>query len=266
MLPILFQLGPITIYSFGLTLGIGFLIAMFTIYRESRKQYIDEEKVFDVVLLTVIGGLIGARLFYIIEHFDNFGFHLLNWLLVNARPGFSLWGGIGVGLAVFLLWVRREKLHVYKLFDLVTVGIIFSFIFGQFGGFLAGLEIGTPTNLPWGVIFFSTLKRHPVSLYSAIASILTLIIIFQLKSFYTKKRIPAGSLFFTFVVLESFLLFWIAFFKEDAIVIGRFFRVDHFVYSVLFLTGTALLYKRVGRSVKSDLIFIKEKLYEKVSR
>lgn len=265
MLPILFQLGPVTIYSFGLLVALGFLLAMFLIFREAKKEYLDEEKVFDVVFLTIIGGLLGARLFYIIEHFDRFGFHFLNWLLVNARPGFSLWGGVGAGVAVFLLMCKKRKLPVYKLFDMVTAAIIISFIFGYSGAYLSGQEVGTPTNLPWGVIFFSTLKRHPVGLYQTIITIIVLLITLKLKKIYEKKRVPAGSLFFSFVIIESILAFPIAFLKEDVIFTGQFFNVDHFVYFVLLLVGSILLYRRLGRNLKNDLLFIKRRINEKIS-
>lgn len=275
MLPVLFQFGPITIYSFGLLLALAFLVATFLIFRQAQKEYLEEEKVFDVVFLSLISGLLGSRLFYIIEHFDSFGFSVLNWLLINAHPGFSLWGGLGVGLAVFLLSVKKEKLPLFKMFDMVTNALLASFILGYLGLFLSGGEVGTPTTLPWGVVFFSTLKRHPVALYKVLATLITLITIIRLNIYFKQKRIPVGSLFFSFVIIQSLLLFLIAFFKEDVIVIGRFFKLDHFIYFVLLLTGVVLLYKRLGRSFRADLILLetkiknlvtaKRKVHEKVS-
>lgn len=253
MFPVLFRLGPFTIYSFGLFLALGFLLSTFLIYRQAARWYLDKEKVFDTVFLSVIGGILGARLFYIIEHWDNYGFSILNWILVNARPGFSLLGGIGSFLSVFLLRVKKEKLPLYKMLDLLTVPILVFFIFGEIGAFFTGVEIGTPTRLPWGVIFFSTLKRHPVSLYKALTSVLILILIVRLKFFYTKKRLPQGSLFFTYVAIQAFLLFWIAFFEEDVIVILRIFKIDQLVYLILTVCAGIFLYKRIGRNFKSDL-------------
>lgn len=260
MLPVLFRLGPITLYSFGMLLAIAFLVSTFLIFREAKKEYLDEEKIFDVVFLSLISALVGSRLFYIIEHFDSFGFSILNWLLVNAKPGFSLWGGLGVGLAVFLLSIKKEKLPLFKMFNMMTVSLLLSLMLGYLGLFLAGGEIGTPTTLPWGVVFFSTLKRHPVSLYKVFASLLTLIILLRLNLVFRQKKIPAGSLFFSFIIIQSFLLFLIAFFKEDAIVIGRFFKLDHFIYLVLLLVSSVLLYKRLGRSFKGDLLLLKTKI------
>lgn len=262
MLPILFALGPFAIYSFGLILAVGFIISLFIIYQEAKKEYLDEEKVFDVVFICLFASLIGARLFYIIEHFDAFGFSPLNWILINAKPGMSLWGGIGIGLAVFLLSLKKKKLPLYKMLEIITVPVSLLFVFGEMGSFLAGTEIGRPTNLPWGVIYFSTLKRHPVGLYRALSSLLVLLILLKLRPVYNKKRVPTGSLFYTFVLIESLLFFLITFFKEDVLLITNTFEIDHLVYFSLFITGGILLYKRIGRSFKSDLLLLRTKLFK----
>ena len=118
MYPVAVQVGPITIFSFGLLLGVGFLLFTFLVFRSICKQYLDEEKVFDVIFLSTISGILGARAFYIIEHFDLFGLNFLYWVLINAKPGFSLWGGVGVSLAVFLITVKNRKLPQFQLLDI----------------------------------------------------------------------------------------------------------------------------------------------------
>ncbi len=274
MLPILFKIGPLPIYSFGCFLALGYVVFTFLIYQGAKKEYFDEEKVFDVVFLSTIGAILGARLFYIIEHFDSFGFSFLNWILVNAIPGFSFWGGIGVGLSILLLSSRKEKLPLYQILDLLTRPLLLLFIFGEIGAFLAGNEIGLPTKLPWGVIFFSTLKRHPISAYQVIASLILLVIFLRLGKIYKQKKMPSGSYFFTFIILQSLLLFIIAFLKEDAIVIGRVFKIESFLYLAIIFTTVVIFYRRLSRNLKNDLLLLKtkfiknlkpKKTYEKIS-
>lgn len=264
MLPILFKLGPITIYSYGFCLALGYLIFTFLVFRNIRREYFDEEKVFDVVFVTTIMSVLGARLFYIIEHFDTFGFSLLNWILVNARPGFSLWGGLGVGLAFLLLMVKRTKLPLFQMFDLITIPLAVLYIFGEIGSFLAGSEVGLPTNLPWGIIFFSTLKRHPISLYEVIFSILLLVFLLRLKVVYASKKTPSGIYFLSFLISESLILFLLTFLKEDAIVVGRFIKIDHIAYFAIILAGVIVIYQRLGRNLDHDLVLLKTKLLKKV--
>lgn len=266
MLPILFSIGPINFYSFGLCLAVGFLIFLFLIYRGIKLDYLDEEKVFDAVFVASISGVLGSRFLFIIEHFDNFGFSLLNWVLINIKPGMSLWGGIGIFSAVFLLSIKQKKLPHYKMLDLITIPTLVLFIFGKLGTFLAGGEVGTPTKLPWGVIFFSTIKRHPVSIYQVILAVLVLVVIIKLKDWYLKKRLPAGSLFYTFVIILSVLLFLIAFLREDVIVIGQRFYLDHLIYLLLIISMSIFLYLRLGRNLKNDLKAIRTKINKTINR
>ncbi len=257
MLPILGQLGPITFYSFGLMLTLAFLVGTFLLFRQTKDKYLNEEKVFDVVFSALVAGIVGARLFYIIEHFDNFGFSLLAWLSVTGWPGFSLWGGLGVGTAVFLLATKKAKLPLFEMFDVIIQPLLVAFILGNFGLFLSGGEIGTPTSLPWGVVFFSTLKRHPVTLYKIVATLFTLFLMTKLKTYFSQRRLPRGSLFFSALTIQSFWLFLITFFKEDVAIIGSFFKLDNLVYFMLIITSSLLFYKRLGRNWQKDLLLLK---------
>lgn len=263
MLPILTKIGPLPVYAFGFFLALGFVISSFLIYRQAKKEYLDEEKVFDSVFASLIFAFLGARFIYIIEHFESFGFSPLKWLLINAKPGLSLWGGIGIGLSVFLFRIRKEKLPYFKMLDLITIPLNVSFMFGYISAFLAGNHIGTPTSLPWGVIFFSTVKRHPVGFYEFISAVITLIIMIYLQRLFIKKRNPSGSLFFSFMIIQSILLFLIAFFREDVIVIAKVFKTDHFIYFGTLISGSILLYRRNGRKIKSDLLLFKSNILNK---
>lgn len=259
MNPVTAQVGTVSVFSLGLLLAIGFLIFTFLVFIEIRKIYLDEEKVFDVIFLSTIAGILGARAFYIIEHFDIFGFNFLNWILVNARPGFSFWGGIGTALAVFMITVKNRKLPQYQLLDIFTIPLSVLITVGYFGAFLSGVDIGKPTQLPWGIVTFSTLKRHPIGLYQSLASFIVLFIMIKVKKVFTKSKVNAGVLFCVYIMIESFILFLIAFLKEDDIVIGRALTDEQFMYILVITFAFVLLYIRLGRNVKTDLNIVKSR-------
>lgn len=260
MRPVVTQIGPVTIFTLGLLLGLGFLFFTFLVYREIKKAYLDEEQVFDVIFLSTIAAIIGARTFYIIEHFDSFGFNFLNWILVNAKPGFSIWGGVGSALAVFLITVKNRKLPQYQLLDIFVIPFATLLTIGYFGAFLGGVDIGKPTTLPWGVVTFSTLKRHPIGLYQSLTSLLVLIAMIKLKKILEIRKSSAGVLFSIYIMIESFILFLIAFMKEDDIVIGRAVSDEQLIYLIVFLASCALLYIRLGRNLKTDLNLLRYRL------
>lgn len=258
MNPVIAQIAP-GVFSLGLLLAIGFLIFTFFVFVEIRKQYFDEEKVFDVIFLSTIAGILGSRVFYIIEHFDSFGFNFLNWILLNARPGFSFWGGIGTALAVFLITVKNRKLPQYQLLDIFTIPLSALITIGYFGAFLSGVDIGKPTQLPWGIVTFSTLKRHPIGLYQSLASLVVLLSMVKVKMIFNKNKVNAGVLFYVYIIVESFTLFLIAFLKEGDIVIGRALLDEQFMYILVITFAFVLLYIRLGRNIKTDLNILKIK-------
>lgn len=260
MLPVLLKIGPLPVYTFGLLLGIGFLISLFIVYRFAKKEYFDEEKVFDTVFLSILVGFLGARLVYIIEHFDIFGFNFLDWILINARPGLSIWGGVGVCFSVFLLSVKKGKLPLYKMLDMITIPTVVLLIFAYMGAFFAGSVVGTPTIMPWGVIFFSTIKRHPVSLYQAIFAIFTLVLLIRLKEIFQNRKMPAGSLFYSSVFIIAFFSIVSSSYKETMILLFDFVKGDHLIYLLLFLLSGILLYQHIGRNLKNDVLIIFNKV------
>ncbi len=260
MFPVLFSVGPIVIYTYGFLLALGFLISLFLIFRFSLRKYLDEEKVFDAVFIAMFSGIVGARIFYIIEHFDKFGFVFWRWILVNSYPGLSLFGGLCIGFAVLLLMARSYKLPVNTILDMISIPLLVALMFGQLGAFFGGTMIGTPTKMPWGVIYYLTVKRHPIGLYAFIGSLIVLAAVSYLSAVYRGKKFYDGSLFYTFVLLETFVLFWVAFFKEDAIVIAEIYRIEQIAYVLIFLISLLFLYLVSKRSLRQDLSGIKSNI------
>lgn len=168
MLPLLFTVGPFTVYTFGFLLGIGFFFASFIIWRRLRELGLREEKIIDGIIFCALLGLFFSRVFFIIHHFQDFGALLSRWILLRRYPGISFWGGIGGFFLGLFLFCHFQKWNFWRIADEVTFGMLpFLFLF-QLGAFFDGSEIGKPTGMPWGVFFPGSLVRqHPVSLIMA---------------------------------------------------------------------------------------------------
>src|SRR5688572_21933484 len=142
MYPKLFQIGPIPVYSYGTLVVIGFLLALWRALRVSARRMETEpegsprrirpDDVFDLGLMMLLVGLIGARLTFILLSENK------NWLdaLKHWQSGLSLHGSLLFGI-LFLIWFcRRRKLSILAVGDLAAVSFPIAYAFGRIGCFL----------------------------------------------------------------------------------------------------------------------------------
>lgn len=169
MYPILFRIGDFEITSFGVMVAIAAIVGTWVFYRELRASGLPGDAS-DAATWGVLGGLVGAKIFWAIEHratgpmFD----------LLISRGGLSWFGGFAGGLLTGILVIKRRHLPVLKVVAAATPALAIGHAIGRLGCFLVGDDYGYATTLPWGVAFPDglppTLERvHPTQLYEAFA-------------------------------------------------------------------------------------------------
>lgn len=172
MHPILFQIGPVTLYSYGLMIAIGFMVAITLASRRAKRLGLDPERIQSLGLVTLVSGLVGGRLGYVVLYWD---FYLQNPLEILRldHGGLVFYGGLGLGILMGLLYIRRSKLPMAKTVELMIPPLVLAHALGRIGCFLNGCCYGKFTDLPWGVAFPpETLHRHPTQLYEFAALLL----------------------------------------------------------------------------------------------
>lgn len=176
MWPVLFSIGSWSVSSFGAFLALGFLLGIFLVWRLCRAWDLDEEKILDLTLLTFIGGIIGARIYFAIENWQYFANSPLNLILINKIPGLSFWGGfLGGWLTLFFL-ARRKRLDFWLLADIASVGFLGGLILSEIGCFLGGCNVGIPAKAFFAVTMVGFLdKRWPVQPVEAFLLTLSLL-------------------------------------------------------------------------------------------
>lgn len=206
MFPVLLTVGGISVSSFGIFLALGFFWGVFLIWRLARAWDLDEEKVLDLTLLTFIGGLIGARIFFAIDHLNYFISSPLDLLLINKAPGFNFWGGFLGGWLSLFLFARRFKTNFWQLADIALVGLLGGLILSNVGCFLGGCNIGIPSKFFLAVNMVGTIgKRLPVQLLEAALLGLVLIRIWS-KATHFHQRGKIVSSGFIYIGLIKLLL------------------------------------------------------------
>jgi len=142
MLPILFSIGPIKIYTFGVFLVLGFFWSLFILWKNIRLTSYKEEEIFDGLFISLAVGLFFSRLFYVVLNFSDFGFDILKFILINGYPGLSLYGGLfGLFLSLWL-FLNGKKIKFIEAIDYFITPVFIALFFGKIGGFLSGVEMG----------------------------------------------------------------------------------------------------------------------------
>jgi phosphatidylglycerol:prolipoprotein diacylglycerol transferase len=143
--PFAYQLGPIYFTGFGLAVLLAFVIAQVICQRELARRGHDPAPIADLIFAAVIGGLLGAKIYYVFLTGDITTF----W----SRGGFVFWGGLIGGILAVLFIIKQKRLSVQRIADVAGIGIAAAYSIGRTGCWAVGDDYGRPWNSPLAVSF-----------------------------------------------------------------------------------------------------------------
>lgn len=142
----------LSVKSYGFMMVVGFLAAVTLIRRLSVKITPDPQLITNAALYSLIGGVVGARVFFVIHYWENFADHPIEVFHI-WKGGLELYGGVVMAVAIILFYLIYHKLPIRRYLDILAIGLMLALVFGRLGCFLNGCCYGKPTDLPWGVRF-----------------------------------------------------------------------------------------------------------------
>ena len=152
MYPVLFKLGPLVIYSFGLMLAIAFLTALNLFGKEVKRRNWDEKHVTWISMIALIGGVVGSKLFSIFEDWSVFIQNPVRTFF--SASGLTFYGGFILATLGIFIYLRKHKLSFYAFADMIAPVVFLAYGIGRIGCQLAGDgDYGIPTKLPWGAYY-----------------------------------------------------------------------------------------------------------------
>jgi len=192
-----FYLGPFFLYTWGLTVAIGVLAAVWLASRQLAKQNkISENQFWNLTILLVIAAFIGARVSAAFEYWSYFSTDPL----AVFRPwegGFSFFGGaVGAVLAGYI-WSKKNKVSYLYIGKLFTPAWLVGLFFGRIGCFLIHDHLGKPTSLPWG-IYVQGANRHEPAGYEAIMILIIIVILSVFRKKLGKNIFPISLMLYSF--------------------------------------------------------------------
>lgn len=155
MFPTILRIGPIAIRSYGLMMMIGFLLALWTAARRAEKSGADATFIVNLGLLSLISGIIGARVFYVIHYLDDF----LDspspiWSVLNLTAGgLEFYGGLFAAIVCVIVYLLAKRKPIRWYLDILAPSIMLGLAFGRIGCFLNGCCWGKVSSLPFAVRF-----------------------------------------------------------------------------------------------------------------
>lgn len=208
---VLFKIGSFEIYTYGVMLVIGFLTGIGYAIRRNKSGTISNDTILDFSIYLLLGGVSGARFFYVLLHLSDYLPHPISML--NLRQGGLAWhGALLGGFIAFLLFSRKRKIDLYEFLDLCAPCVMLGLAIGRIGCFMNGCCIGTETTSSWGLIFRDAgyLKPHyPTQLFELL---LDLVIVFLLV-WWEKRKKFSGELTLFMFTLYSIARFIVEFYR-----------------------------------------------------
>jgi len=240
MYPRLLELGPITVYTYGVLLAAAYLLGLKLAMVRAKSRGLDEARVLDLGIYIIISAPIGAKLLLLITDFQTFKTDPRE-LLTLARSGGVFYGGLILAVTVALWYIRRVALPLWTTCDMFAPGIALGHVIGRFGCFFAGCCYGKPTTRPWGITFTDPFAAanvgtplgvplHPTQLYEAGAEFLILVFLLTTER---KGRPFAGRTFWLYMLLYAVSRFIIEFFRGDERGAVGIFSTSHFISVLL---------------------------------
>lgn len=262
MYPKLFQLGPITIYTYGFLLAVAFLLGIWLTARFAKREGIHEDTIWNIGLLIMVSGLLGSKILLIVTDWDYYRQHPgALFSLSTLQSAGVFFGGLLLALVACAWYFRRKNLPPWKTADLFAPGLALGHAIGRLGCFSAGCCYGRDTHVPWAVIFTDPsahvqtdvpLNRplHPTQLYEAVAEAIIFLFLLWLR----RRKSFDGQVVLMYLILYSISRFGIEFYRADerGSLFGGLLSTSQFISLLLLPAAVIVLVLRSRSKVQSS--------------
>jgi phosphatidylglycerol:prolipoprotein diacylglycerol transferase len=253
--PRLFHVGNFSLPSYGLLVATGVLVGLSVSVRMARRQGIDPEQTWNLGILVVLSGILGAKILLIINDWSYYSAHpgeIFSLGTLQAGGVFS--GGFLAALAVAAWYVRRHHMPPLATCDVFAPGLALGHAIGRVGCFAAGCCWGKPTDQPWGITFSSPLAHawvgtplgvplEPTQLFESAVELVNFFILYWL----IKHKKFDGQVIGAYMFLYGFARYFLEFIRDDpgrGTVFGGAMTGTQLISILLVLGGGALWLRR----------------------
>jgi len=214
---IAFQIGKLSVHWYGILVATGFLAGLWTASRRAARDGISKESVQDIVPWLIVGTILGARTLYVISYWrEEFASNPFPAVFAVWQGGLVFYGGLVGATLAALIYVRRKKLPLWKMADVLAPSIPLGYAFGRIGCLMNGCCYGRECHLPWAITFppghpTAGVPVHPTEIYD---SLLSLCFYGFLAWLYRRKKFD-GQVFAAYLIGYAILRSFVEYFRGD---------------------------------------------------
>lgn len=211
--PIILSIGHFHLRWYSLIVMLAIGIGFWLVIKEAGRKGYTKDAVFDLGVWVVVGGMIGARLFHVIDHWPDAFSKDPGRIFAIWEGGLAIWGGIVGGLITLAIIAWRKHWNLARLLDTFAPGVVLGQAIGRVACIITGDSVGKPTNGPFGLAYTSPdamvpqlgVFYTPTPIYEILLNSAIFVVLWRLR----KKQLPDGELFLVYLTLYSIGRFFI---------------------------------------------------------
>lgn len=252
------DLGPIQIYWYSIFIFIGMLVACFLIYKEAKKRGIDEDFLVNLTFNTIIIGIIGARLYYVLF---NLSYYLDNpvEILQIWNGGLAIHGGIIAGLLFIIYYCKKHEVNLWKMLDIIVVGLIIAQAIGRWGNFFNSEAYGPITTaahlkslgIPQFIIdgmYILGEYRQPTFFYESVWCLFGFLAMLIIRQY---KYLKIGQLTSFYLIWYGIIRFIIEAMRTDSLMLGPLKMAQ--LVSLVFIVSGIIIFIKSAKTNQKEL-------------
>ncbi|MFH0828756.1 MAG: prolipoprotein diacylglyceryl transferase [Candidatus Kerfeldbacteria bacterium] len=261
--PILAHFGRLTIHWYGLFLALGALAGYIVFIKLGRRYGFKTIELENLFIVTILVGLIGARLYHVFNEWSYYTQHPREILSI-WNGGLAIHGALIAGIIVIILFARMKKRSFWLIADIAAPAVVIGQAIGRWGNYFNQELFGKPTNLPWGIPidqlnrpfeYFNNTYFHPTFFYEFIGSL----IVFGLLLFLHRRRLTAsqkdsnaiaktaGIIAVVYLITESLVRMGTESLRIDRVPLIAGIRLPLLVSALIAITAAAILFFRLRK-------------------
>ena len=243
--PVAFTIGNLKVHWYGIMIAVGLYAGIHVGLREAARRGLNPDRLMNVALIAAAFGVIGGRLYYVVQNQPGFYRAHPDQILAVWQGGMAFYGAIFGGTLAILLWALISRLNFWTLADVGALGLCLGQAFGRVGNIINGDIVGYQTNGTWGFIYTNphtfgprNVAVQPASLYELLIALVLFIVLWAVR----KRVRPDGVLAMLYASLYSVSQFFIFFLRDNVVVLGGLKQAQVTALVVLAISLPIMVY------------------------